>query len=469
MKALFISLYAATPHFETELELLSDLLDAGHVVHVVRCMGDLVACVMNPDHKEGWCKLCVSKIDAGLRTLGRIHEETLPTVKPHPQLAQRFESADELLTYTIDGAELGRGVYSTMCGRVNKDTRLDTHRYAPAIRKELESAYAVYAGLREVIERVRPDRVYIFNGRFSTCHAAVVACEQTGTTFVTHERGGTRDRYAVREGALPHDLAANITEIDETWAAGGPDKEAIGRRWFVERRNGVERNSTSFTKDQTLGRLPEGFDSARHNIVIFNSTMEEYASIKGWESPIYRDEAVGVRQVVETLASNPNVHVYLRVHPHLKHIAREDNYQLRMYAELESRAKNLTVIWPESTVHTYELMDRCKAVLTFGSTTGVEACFWGTPSVLAGHALYEGLDCAYVPKTHEEVVRLLTGDLSTKDQLGALKYGYWESERGITFKRFRATSLYSGEWLGRPCRPSLAARVQSAVLRLRGR
>lgn len=297
----------------------------------------------------------------------------------------------------------------------------------------------------------------------------MVACELTGTTFVTHERGGTRDRYAVREGALPHDLAANIAEIEETWAAGEADKEAIGRRWFVERRNRVERNSMSFTKEQTIGLLPNGFDSSRHNVAIFNSTMEEYASIKGWESPVYRDEAIGVQRVVETLASHPDAHVYLRVHPHLKGIAREANYQLRIYGELESRAKNFTVIWPESSVHTYELMDRCKAVLTFGSTTGVEACFWGTPSVLGGHALYEALGCAYVPKTHEEVIQLLTSDLATKDQLGAVKYGYWESERGITFKRFRATSLYTGEWLGRPCRPTLTARVQSAVLRIRGR
>src|SRR5215813_12394491 len=66
MKALFVSLYAATPHLETELELISDLLDERSEVFVLRCTGQLAACVHNPEHKQGWCKLCVSKVDAGL-------------------------------------------------------------------------------------------------------------------------------------------------------------------------------------------------------------------------------------------------------------------------------------------------------------------------------------------------------------------------------------------------------------------
>src|SRR5262245_54402005 len=110
MKSLFVSLYSDTPHFETELELMSDLLDAGHEVHVLRCTGQLGACVKNPEHKEGWCKLCASKIDSGLRTLDGLHVEVMRAVAPDPRLPREFTSAEELLGYSLDGAELGRGV-----------------------------------------------------------------------------------------------------------------------------------------------------------------------------------------------------------------------------------------------------------------------------------------------------------------------------------------------------------------------
>lgn len=464
MKALFVSLYSDTPHFETELELMSDAVDAGYAVHVLRCSGQLGTCLKNPTHKEHWCRICVSKLDAGLETIPGVKVEELRDVKPDPRLPKRFESADALKAFMLDGAELGRGVYSTMCGRANKDTRFDTQKWAATIRLELEAAYAVYAGVRDAIARLRPERVYIFNGRFATCHAVVVACEQAGVTYFTHERGGTPDRYLLRERALPHDLAINTAEIETAWRNGAADKEDIARRWYIERRNGVERSWESFTKAQTVGLLPAGFDRAKKNIAVFNSTMEEYASIKGWESPLYEDEVVGLLRIVDELAAQRDIHIYLRVHPHLKGVSRSDNYQLRAYAELEKRANNLTIIWPESRVHTYELLDRCKIALTFGSTVGVEACFWGTPSVLTGHALYEKLDCAHVPASHAEVMKLLVGDPPAKDQLGALKYGYWETVRGTPFTKFKPTGLYTGEWLGKPCRASLSTRLQSAVL-----
>jgi Capsule polysaccharide biosynthesis protein len=468
MKALFVSLYADTPHFETELELANDLLDEGAEVHVLRCTGQLGACLKNPEHKELVCRLCVSKIDNGLLTLSRrrLHVSVLPTTVPDPRLPREFASVDELKHFVLDGANLGRGVYSTVCGRAHKDTQLDTRRYAAMIRTELGAAAAVYAAVRDTLARLRPDRVYVFNGRFSTCFAVIEACKQAGVTYLTHERGGAPDRYLLREQALPHDLKLNTAEIEHVWGNGGPDKEVIARSWFEERRAGVERSWESFTKEQAVGRLPDSFEPSRRNIAVFNSTMEEYASIEGWESPVYSDEVVGLRQIVDSLAVHTNVHVYLRVHPHLKQIARQDNYQLREYTELASRAKNLTVIWPESPVHTYALLDHCDVALTFGSTVGVEACFWGKPSVLAGRALYERLDCAYTAANHAGIMRLLLDDkLEIKRQDNALRYSYWETVRGFPYRSFRPTGLYTGDWLGRPNQSSLRARLEYAVRR----
>ncbi|MBV8756660.1 MAG: hypothetical protein JO257_05280 [Deltaproteobacteria bacterium] len=468
MRALFVSLYSDTPHFETELELIADLLDAGNSVDVLRCTGALPACLKNPEHREGWCGLCRSKIERGLATIAspRLRVFDLAATVPDPRLPARFASADELKAFTLDGLELGRGVYSTMCGRAGKDTHFDTVQWAPQIRSELEAAYMVLAGVRAHIAARRPDRIYVFNGRFASTWPAILAAEEAGLPFFTHERGGSTDRYLLRERALPHDIALNHAEIEAVWAAGEPDREAQARTWFEERKAGVERSWESFTKAQSVGKLPDGFDPGAHNIAIFISTLEEYASIQGWENPLYPDEVVGLARIVDAVRDKP-VRLYVRVHPHMKGIARDTNYQLREYSRLA--APNLTMIWPESPVHTYALLEAARVTLTFGSTVGVEACYFGKPSVLAGRALYEQLDCAHVARSHDDVIRMLLAPPPPKPQLGALKYAYWESHRGTKYTRFRPIGLYDGEWLGRPCRASLSARLQNIVLSRLGR
>jgi hypothetical protein len=67
------------------------------------------------------------------------------------------------------------------------------------------------------------------------------------------------------------------------------------------------------------------------------------------------------------------------------------------------------------------------------------------------------------------MMKLLTGQPAAKEQLGALKYGYWETVRGIPYRRFRPTGLYTGEWLGRAVKASFSARLQTVVLTKLGR
>jgi hypothetical protein len=466
MKLLFVCIYADTPHFETELELMADLLAKGHEVHVLRCTSQLAACTKNPLHLPSRCMICVSKIDAGLAAIAspRLTVETMPSSPIEPRLPAGFDDVDQLKQYTIDGANLGRGVYSSLGSRLDKNTRFDTRRYTSDVRRELESAWAMFVATRRTLERERPAAVYLFNGRFSTSYAVIEACRLGGVDYYTHERGGTAERYMVRKNALPHDLAAHRRDLADVWGDGGAAKVERGRSWFVGRRNGSEESWLSFTKAQSAGQLPDRFDAGQHNIAIFNSTMEEYAAIAGWESRLYRDEALGLTQIVESLAGDPGLHIYLRVHPNLKNIPRDDNYQLSIYAALERTAPQLTIIWPESPIHTYALLDACDVTLTFGSTMGAEACFWGKPSVLGGRAIYEPLDVSYQPESHDELVALLRGTPAAKPDSGAIRYGYWEAVRGTLHQRYRPTSLFGGEFQGRPNRPGLGAQLASSLL-----
>jgi hypothetical protein len=151
-------------------------------------------------------------------------------------------------------------------------------------------------------------------------------------------------------------------------------------------------------------------------------------------TPLFRDQNDAISQLLSQLQERDDIHLYVRAHPNLSGL---ENAQMRgLYA---LRANNLTVITPESPIDTYALMDACARTLTFGSTTGVEATFWGRPSILYGRAYYEGLDVVYEPSSISELVTLLTvPHLDPKPRLGALKFAYWYIATATEVKTYRA-------------------------------
>ena len=121
----------------------------------------------------------------------------------------------------------------------------------------------------------------------------------------------------------------------------------------------------------------------------------------------------------------PGIKFYLRIHPNLKgvsHKAHMELYNLKKY-------QNITVIPPESQVSSYALMDACDKVVTFGSSTGVEASYWGKPSILVGRSFYEMTGACYHMKSREQLVSAINHELAPKDQVGALKYAYFVLDR----------------------------------------
>ena len=90
---------------------------------------------------------------------------------------------------------------------------------------------------------------------------------------------------------------------------------------------------------------------------------------------------------------------------------------------------NATIIPPESKVSSYDLMEACEKIITFGSSTGLEACYWGKPSILIGHSGYELCGAVYHIKKLEEIIPSIDGDLSPKPRMAAIKFAYFLLDR----------------------------------------
>ena len=187
--------------------------------------------------------------------------------------------------------------------------------------------------------------------------------------------------------------------------------------------------------------MPPSFDKDKRNIVIFNSALEEFEGFPEWKAVLYDKEQDILKQIFTYFQKNEDFFFYFRIHPNLQNL---NNTQMRELKELSNlNFKNVKIIWPHEKIDSYALLDACEKVVTFGSTLGVEACFWGKPSILIGRAYYEDLDCCYIPKSTDETIQLLKKDLSPKSNQGALAYGYWFDKFAISFDRFSPSYMNS--------------------------
>jgi hypothetical protein len=220
----------------------------------------------------------------------------------------------------------------------------------------------------------------------------------------------------------------------------------VAGSWFTDRVQRVERSWHSFVKQQVRGELPHDWDSNRRNVAIFTSSEDEFVSIgESWSNPLYRDQCTAIQKILADVDRlDPRIHFYIRVHPNLRGL---ENEQLRSLLALSG--PRASVIPADAAVDSYALMRESEKIVTFGSSIGIEAVYWGKPSVLLGPCFYRGFPGLYQPSSHGEAIAMLNADLLPPlDRTGALMYGYWFQTHGERFRYFQATGLFEGRFRG---------------------
>jgi hypothetical protein len=306
------------------------------------------------------------------------------------------------------------------------------------------------------------DRVYVFNGRLAPLRAVLRACQERSVECYTHERGRDPTRYILLQNTTIHDIGMVHDLIWETWNApdADPDREKVAREWYETRARG--KDERSHVAGQHRQRLPVDWDESKRNIAVFVSSEDEVAAISdAWRNPLYETQIAGLQAIVESLRADPReIHLNIRAHPFLSLV---DNAQTKALAELA--APFVTVIPPADPVDTYELMRNSVSVLTFGSTAGIEAVYWGIPSILAGMTHYRNMGVTYNPATHDELIQLLYRDLEPTPIEPTLAYGYFWPTFGLPHRYYTAEAHFKGRFKGVRIRPSFSAQARIAVLR----
>lgn len=352
---------------------------------------------------------------------------------------------ESLKRYDFEGVALGLGVASSIISYA-KDSRVNIKKYDSKLRDLLMSSAMVYLRSLQIIDLCEPDVVVTFNGRFAICHPIVSAASKRGVQIQRHERGHDLNHYEIFNSSV-HDFAARTQSVRDLWSECSSDCIALAEKFYQQRRIGVDQSWYSFTKHQSEGCYPSRIAN-RKRFVYFSSSDDEFAAIidENVSGP-FEDQYQAVEYLAFWAHSRDDIEFVLRIHPHLASKSYEENQRWLNFERLGA-----VVIPADDKVDSYGLLTSADIVATYGSTIGIEAVYWGIPSVLLGPAIYRGLGAVLEPLTIDELEDVLkdfvNGNVAVCREK-SLPYGYYQAIFGRPYKYYHPLSFSSGRFMGR--------------------
>ncbi|NEP26654.1 hypothetical protein [Moorena sp. SIO3I6] len=453
MDLLVIESFAFTPRLATAGEIAIKAAVAGNKT------GFSFIHVDNPDDirfipsrrfqkfgKRSW-KQKVWKVESILRNYGVttlseefLSEETRLSIQNYVQNAPH--SLKELRAYKYNDADLGLATVSSLIWHT-KLSEPDPNHHSPHIQRLLRCSAMVYEKARALILKYKPQKISAFNGRFASVKGIFEAAKQLGVEVQYYEVGGTYKQYELFEKP-PHDFAYRREKVKTYWQQAGMDREELAHTFYQNRRQGEGIGSTNYTSEQQKGFVP-GQTANHRQIVYYSASDDEFSAIGDLvKHPIFNNQREAVKSLITWASNQMDCYLTIRVHPHLQKKSLEDRNWWNSLT-----GKNLQVIPPDSKVDSYALIDWADVVVTYNSTIGAEAAYWGKPSLLLGDNMYSGLGCVYEPRSEAEVYTLLKKDsLAPLPQENCLPYGYYRLCNGINYNYYNPHNAASGDFVG---------------------
>ena len=354
-------------------------------------------------------------------------------------------------------AELGWGVFSSVVD-TTRNPFASVHKHARLFEDFLASALFVHGAVRRAMADFAPDAIALFNGRYASTRAIFAAARAQGVPALIHDRGRDKDHYwLATEPILDPDYIQRC--IAEFWR---PELAPAGEEFFRERRERVEKFWRSYTKRQTVGRIPPAMADGSRWVVFFTSSDDEYVAVGDkYVNRAFPEQIDAIRAVEKALAELPGHRLCVRVHPNVATKSRE---QVAFWRGL--KVPRGIVVAADEDFDTYAMLERAAVACSYGSTVGIEATYWRKPSLLMGRSIYDRLGATFNAEGIDDARKFLAQPV-VYPQRGALMYGAFFARYGTPYQHYRADDLFMGRILGTYLDPWPVRLLRAAARNLR--
>ncbi|MFZ5811817.1 MAG: capsule biosynthesis protein [Thermodesulfobacteriota bacterium] len=389
-----------------DMLLMAALTVRGAEAHALLCDGCLPACeqltLATMDDPEGFaakgipprrCRACHEQAGAAYRALG------LPVHRYSDFLTEKDRSEAAGLAASVPMADIP--------GLVRDNTRLGEHALAgalrffargtleeeplaePVLRHYLHAALLTAAVTRACLRRYGFRRASFHHGIYIPQGVVGEVCRAEGVDVANWQVAYKKQCFIFSHGDTYHHTM--MAEDPATWDRldWTPALEARTMDYLDSRRRGSndwiyfhENPSENFAAlAADLGLAPSRPMVGLLTNVIWDAQLHYPANA-------FANMAEWLVATIRHFAGRPELQLVIRVHPAEVNGAIKSRQPAcdeiaRAFPELPA---NVKLIGPDKHVSTYAVMERCDAVIIYGTKTGVELTSLGIPVIVAGEA-----------------------------------------------------------------------------------
>jgi hypothetical protein len=319
----------------------------------------------------------------------------------------------------------------------NKDLNLQSNQ--TLLKKIIYSYLEVYSATKIEIQEKNIEKVHLFNGRFLHERAVRDCAKALQTEVLLFET--TRDRYFQRLEGF-HSRIDNQKYMLEHWR-NSLDSESykfeIGSLYFTELRS----KNNPFRVESA-----KKFNPTRKFFIFFSNSDDEAVGFwDEWREPLGNQLEV-VRRLQNIFDLQNEFDLLIRLHPNL---VTKSTSVISNWSAI-SPTKRSTVIGPVAKISSYELLDNCVGVISYGTTLGLEAAFNLKPSIVLADSGYDLLGVVDKADNWDEVTnwlqigyKLSSESLYLRQRNSTIK-GYYLATAGMPFKNSVLKQTGWGAW-----------------------
>ena len=331
------------------------------------------------------------------------------------------------------GADLGRAILQV---HPTTETPLTDAFLWPRkwVQQAARSFAFVFDQTLETIESRNITAIAVYNGRFLHDRAAAAAAQSAGLPIMSYDLGGLETDFDLTVDET-HDwdaLQRRMLAMYESWDPA--ERDELGSKWFLQRIQHLDPLNKKFVEVQKIGKSIE-LPLDKKTVVYFSSSGDEIAELDlDWHDFFGGQE--NALKVLAQICRENNLFLIVRSHPHKRMKPKEDVAE--WMAAIEEIKPDIHLD-PFADIDSYTLMRQADIVVTYGSTTGVEAAYAGKPVVVMGPSAYDKLGTATGVSTVESLSEALRVE-KPGSWSGAVSFGLMMMRRGFSYRHVKRVS-----------------------------
>jgi hypothetical protein len=286
-----------------------------------------------------------------------------------------------------------------------------------------------YASLVNNLSSKKINRINFYNGRVFPSAILLEYAKEHKIKYSTFEINSIGNEYYIFNEHTPHDINYGRIKVNSFIKDNYSFEELNTAKQFFKKN--IDQHRPKKFINISL-KIQKKFNE--EIISIFTSSDDELSSLgKDWESDFTKSIP---NTITKILLNFPYIFFIVRVHPNQNG---QGSKIFKIYSDIASKFENILVIFPTDNFSSYSIIEKSKAVISFGSTISVEASYMGKVSILLGNHFFDNSGVVHKAVNWESAFNLIENykNLAISNSKAPIAYALFCSRSGIVFEKIQ--------------------------------